>query len=384
MAISQKTAQYVSLVMVLLANISCFAGAALVNDDYYNYSRFYNKQSTRAMQLDELKRTNNQYEAFVQREAQLVAHPVADPGVGSDRTAYDRYNSELVRTRTIISNLMESLDKLAKPETVSGKVGTAFLQGFAGKDAQLFVGERVDSAATGIGLGIAVSSAQAVSKIVSQHVETTTEKLLGGFWDTFVSKIIDCVEFFNNSLFHDGYEPYSVVTLRGLQTMVKDTFSNLNLMVKDSQSFLRGEDMTLRPTENQQDPVVAKLKGWDELCEAHTRQFQRVIIILDSRIQHYDEESDVVWYANEIKRCIFSVRTILCQVQSLRELNERLESNKNLLPAFGKNIDNLFNRLIELISPEPKGQTSNPTQAKQSQSSRPSYGDDDGGLHSFR
>jgi hypothetical protein len=365
MAITRTMAQPTLLALIFIFSGTFFDAFCppIHIPDYYGAYGYGNKQSIGFQRAKE--------RALIRGELDTVREYAAAPG---------RTPLEIERSEREIAELNRLLDGLVKPDDLDAKIGKALLQGFAGQDAQLFTGEKIESAAAGLGLGLAVASAGAVSKVVGKHVENTTERVVGSAWEAFITKIVNVAQWFNNGLFHGGYEPYSSVTLRGLSTMVKNTFEDLSLMLKDGlQNVLRGQDMTLRPTEDQQQQAAARLKGWEVLCEAYTRQFDHIITILDSRIQHYDEQADITFYASEIKRCIADVKGLLTQVKNIRELDERLDSNKNLMNAFKRNILNLFDRLIELV--EPAVQNATKPAAKQSQQS--GYGDRDVYPHGF-
>lgn len=290
-----------------------------------------------------------------------------------------RYTNEIT--------LLESrLDSLLTLEDTNGKIGKAFLQGFAGNDAQLFVGQRIPDWQTGLGLGLAVATAQHASKSVGKVVEDTADLVIGGTWRAFLAKLVAFMQFISNGIFHGGHQAYSVVTLRGIQGMIKVTFSELGkTLVKAVQDKTRGVDMTLRPTDDQAQ-AVARINGWEKICEAYIRQFDHIIVVLDERINHYQDNPDVIFYANEIVHCITDVKALLRDGKNMRDLYERLDSNQALINAFNANISNLFDRLIELVNqPSSKESNANAQSKPTAPNPRPSYADRDESMfgHSF-
>ncbi len=136
--------------------------------------------------------------------------------------------------------------------------------------------------------------------------------------------------------------------------MVNKTFVDLNIMLRDGlKDMLRGQDMTLRLAEDQQD-TSHKTLGWRMLVSAYTRQIDYIITLINLRIPYYKSENDpILFYAKEIIQCLEDVKQIITKVKNIRELDERLDSNKNLINAIKNNIQNLFDRLLDLI--ETKG-----------------------------
>ena len=260
--------------------------------------------------------------------------------------------------------------KLADPEQFQQKLGRAMVQGFAGTDAALYRDVQVENFWDGMWLGLGISSAQATSKVVGKHVGTTADLLIGGIWDAFINKLMDCSRLMRDGLFHGGHSPFKTVEVTGIATMVNTTFVNLNTMLRDGlKDMLRGQDMTLRIAEDQQETNHRTL-GWCMLVGAYIRQIDYIVQLLQTRLPYYDKNDQIIFFAEEIVRCLEDVKRILTEAKNIRDLDERLDSNKNLINAMKANIDNLFKRLTALVEPaETKTNAYAQTPAKPSRSS---------------
>jgi hypothetical protein len=145
-------------------------------------------------------------------------------------------------------------------------------------------------------------------------------------------------------------------------------------MLRDGlKDMLRGQDMTLRLAEDQQETNHRTL-GWRMLAGAYIRQVDYIIGLIQTRLPYYDKYDQIIFFAEEIVRCLEDVKRILAEAKNIRELDERLDSNKNLINAMKANIANLFERLKSLVEPaEPKNNSYMSTATKPT---RPSAHDD--------
>ncbi len=250
-----------------------------------------------------------------------------------------------------LQDLSLEMDKLTVPEEFDQKLGRAIVQGFAGEDAWLYRDIDISNFWDGMWLGLGVASAQAGSKVVKNQVEQTANLLIGGLWESFIIKLIEGTKFLRDGLFHGGHSAFRGAEIVGISKMVNTTFVNLNTMLRDGlKDMLRGQDMTLRLAEDQQETNHRTL-GWRMLVGAYVRQIDYIINLIQLRLPYYDKHDQIVFFAEEIVRCLEDVKRILTQAKNVRELDERLDSNKNLINAIKANIANLFERLQELVEP---------------------------------
>lgn len=345
--------------------------------DRYNPFGSYYGPEQRSVHLQRAEEIGALVESLSDMQAALAAlPPTANQQV---RDSYGR----------VVAQLLQAVVDASEPETTQAKLGRAVFHGLAGDAAKFFAGEKVKTPWDGVKLGATVASAQAMSKVITNHVEKTTDRVVGGLWEWFVNFLFEYISLIKNDCFHNGYEAYSVVDLRGLSTMVKNTFDDMSTMLRDGmKDLLRGQDMTARVMAEQEAADVRTL-GWRVLLSAYTRQLSRVEVILDRHVKHYDRDSQVVFYANEIKQCARDCIQIIAKARNIRELDELVDSNKNLLGAFKKNMLNLFDRLIELVEPTSKNAAgsaglSRPRSGGAGRGYGLDDGDEDGMPHSFR
>lgn len=275
-------------------------------------------------------------------------------------------SAERASLHVIITQLQDEMTYLSKPKTLSQSLGNAIFQGFAGKESGEFEDLKITDATDGLKLGLAVASAQAMSSVVKKYVESTTDRLIGGIWERLIDKILEGGQYINDGLFHGGCSALLPSEVRGLSTMTNKTFTDLTVMLRDGlKDLYRGSDMTVRLAEDQQDTSNRSI-GWRILISAYTRQIDYIILLITDRLPYYEETHQVVFYGKEIIQCLTDVKLILADVKNVRELDERLDSNKNLINALKNNIHNLFERLIEFIEPKNYTSASSASQAKNS------------------
>ncbi len=266
-------------------------------------------------------------------------------------TAQGITDIEKNRITKLLAQLDAEADKKIGEEGFNQKLGKVMLQGLAGKDGWLYRDTEVATALDGLKLGLAVSAAQATSNVVAKHVGTAADTLLGGFLDNLVIKIMQCWTLISDGLLHDGHRAFNSVEVKGLSIMVDRTFADLHTMVNNGlKDMFRGSDMTLRLAEDQQETNHRTL-GWRMLVGAYIRQIDYIIKIIELRLPYYDENDQIVFYAEEIVRCLEDVKRIISDVKNIREFDERLDSNKSIVNAIKSNIANLFARVLELVGP---------------------------------
>ncbi len=257
------------------------------------------------------------------------------------------------------------------------KIGRVIANAIAGKNLD----ESVDGVGEGIVLGIVSRSFTPIRKELDRAIGNTVESVS--------SKIGDVCTAVYEDFFHDGQQPFNAKYIKGWKELIDGTFGDLDRALRDGiKDSMRGRDMTLR---EQDEPEVAsaqqqQLTAWIVLVGGYVRQFEYVANQIDKRLAYYHEEEDetIFYFAGELKQRLLEVAHILKQSKSLRDFDSFLESNKALIPAFKKNIANLFARLNELV--EPKTSTSYSTGGslgKDSMSHKDSKDDDDDATHSF-
>ncbi|MBM3893350.1 hypothetical protein FJ365_03055 [Candidatus Dependentiae bacterium] len=322
---------------IILITYSFSTTALIAGNNHYPWG--YVQQSPEQQKAEAM---NSLAETIGKIRAQMANIQVA-PGDTTSDNAKLRKSYELA--------LKQLIAKLSDPEKFQQKLGRAMVQGFAGSEAGLYRDVQVENFWDGMWLGLGISSAQATSKVVGKHVGDTADLLIGGLWDSFITKLIEGTKLVRDGLFHGGHSAFRGAEVVGISKMVNTTFVNLNTMLRDGlKDMLRGQDMTLRLAEDQQETNHRTL-GWRMLVGAYVRQIDYIITLIQLRLPYYDKHDQIVFFAEEIVRCLEDVKRILTDAKNVRELDERLDSNKNLINAMKANIANLFERLQELVEP---------------------------------
>ena len=90
----------------------------------------------------------------------------------------------------------------------------------------------------------------------------------------------------------------------------------------------------------------------------YAEQFIYFIEKLEERKEYYDEKHHAHFYIEQIKKQLFNLLQIL-EAKTVKEVDAKLDSNRYLLTAIKKNIDNLFKRLAQDIKPRTYSVTKN-------------------------
>lgn len=269
--------------------------------------------------------------------------------------------------------LQKSYDKLVtmldKEDDIYGKM---IARGLAGEDWKVLQDEPIESPIQGLSVGALIRVSRACSNVLGKRVENDIDRVVGGLWDSIINSLVSCWNMIVYPLFNNGQEPFSVKQLVGWETLVNAAFDDIERLLKDGiKELSRGQDMTLRATgaENSASDQVA-LNSWRIVFDGFVRQFDFIILQIDKHIQHYEDEEIVTFYAAEIKNRLQETNQLLAKCNSLKDLNDRLSSQKGLLSALKKNIFNLFERLLDHIKVISGGAQGNVENASGSSSSR--------------
>lgn len=92
--------------------------------------------------------------------------------------------------------------------------------------------------------------------------------------------------------------------------------------------------------------------AWAVLIAGYVDQFCRVIDEFEKNKEYYDKNSMERYYADQIQDRLYSLVAMLENSASLNELDEKLQSIKNIFSSLKRNIESLFKQLGTLVKPK--------------------------------
>lgn len=257
--------------------------------------------------------------------------------------------------------------------------GQLIARGIAGKDYEVVVDADVTSLADGIGKGLCVKTARAVGDVFDEKIRGTINHIFGGTWDIALGTVLDAWNSLCSYLFHDSCEPFNDLELSEWHTIILASIEDLEKAVSNSlRESTRGQDMTPRAKSLMQ---AGDSSAQDELAETpwqvfvatYAEQFLYFIEQLELRKDYYSEKHHAHFYIDQIKKRLLGFIEIL-NAKTVKEVDAKLDSNRYMLTAIKKNIDNLFKRLISDVKPRSYSVTKDAVnQSKTSNSSKNNY-----------
>lgn len=294
----------------------------------------------------------------------------------------------------------------------SQNAGTLIARGLAGNNNFDYLdGVKIDGPIDGFMQGLTVRTSDALGKVMGRRIEGAFEDVLGGSFDFIMNYFMDLWRDTMDVFFHNSKEPFEDKTLKEWLELIKISLEDIERMMKDGlKESLRGYDMTKRKfggnfagllddkegatpsvasDDKEKDDVLDLV--WCDLISGYADQLERLCDEIDQRMGYYEESSMEVFYAQQIKKRLQSFKNILLESKSLSDLDSKLHSNKSLIPAVRKNIENLFTRLMVKVQPRTysrisSGESASTLFERNGKKSSSSYGvrsKDDGFPHGF-
>jgi hypothetical protein len=289
---------------------------------------------------------------------------------------------KIARGPADIAELQDYLGVLRKKRNSllsPGTIGTLIARGLAGSSWEFLDDVPVDGVGEGVVKGVAIRASRALGDVVGERITGALEATVGTTADVIIAYFVDTCEYAYRFLFHSSQEPFSTDKIALWQNQIREIFEDIEKLMKDGlKDSLRGHDMTLRQfdlDEKTGKPLLDDQKGASEhdkdvereedlstlefmqrsagadLVHWYVAQFERLIEDFDKCAGYYDKNSYEVFCAQQIKDRLLKFGTILLKTTSLKDLDSALDSNKAIIPAFRKCIDNLFKRLIDTLRP---------------------------------
>ncbi len=270
--------------------------------------------------------------------------------------------------RALYDELVEHRNALLSPSAL----GTVLARGLAGSQWEdVLYNKPIKNPVQGLVDGLTARGSQALGDVLGNRMKQTAEDVVGGAWDHVWGMIVDVWNIICSDLFHDGKEAFKQEFLDGLQKVIRQSFDDIERMMKDGlKDSLRGRDMTLRKFDfgsgqkdddviddekkeesNSSDENKIAYNAWEDLFVGYAAQFDRFIQEIERRSDYYDDDAMIVFYSQQIKKRLLDFSNVLLRVKSLHDLSVAFDSNKAIIPAIKKNIDNMFKRLQDEIKP---------------------------------
>ncbi|MBS1987664.1 hypothetical protein JST56_01600 [Candidatus Dependentiae bacterium] len=339
-------------------------------------------------------------DAFQAERARLLNHPADQP---LDAAALRKVNADIYQARKLLrmrdnngadsaqahARMIEQLKKqrarLLGADGHSAQIGSIVGRGIGGKTWDSFGFQQADGFVDGIQKGLMIRATEALGEAISSKLKTTIELVLGGTWDFMLLSGLDLWEDMCKVLFHDSKDPFKTKEVNGWKKLISEAMEQIEKNVKDGpKDSFRGHDMTQRNLfeidEKEQIEATNSLNAWRMYVVGCAEQFDYFIFVLDSRKQYYKKDDIICFYADQIQNRLSDYRALMLKAGSVKELDEFIESNKSLLPAMRKNIEQLFIRLAEEVEPRTLGLGGNGDSMRRTDTTariRPSGLDDD-------
>ena len=282
--------------------------------------------------------------------------------------------------------------RLLRPGT--SEIGQSIYQALSG---DRYGGGPINGISEGLAKGLVSRIARDFGTVLSKNVGGALGQIFGRSFGFMVDKGFRSWEHLFNDIFHDGYECFKVDSLQAWQKLVIDVFKDIEKMIKEGlKDSLRGRDMMLRPFDSPDDEEEEEefdparkaeekalrelLDPWRILVMFYASIFDRLIEEIDQRKLYYDKLEIEVFYAEQIKFLLSKFRKILDLSESLGDLESKLKSNKAILTAIQRGVNNVFVRLIEKVKPvdySSNGFSRYKSSNKKYSSSSSYYNDDD-------
>lgn len=249
------------------------------------------------------------------------------------------------RATELETDIAQQIKELAKSDS---SWGLALAIGLGGQELQF---ESFPTFGKGLSTGMLMLTARGVADAMRDPIKNAVGKVVGGSLDFLIDQLVTMVNSVREKLFHGGNKPFAVDQLQGWQTLVRGCLEDVRqLLDKNGLSSMRGLDKTLRDVDSGGEEKQ-ELLAWKILVLGYARQFDYCIIQIDKRVGYYNADDATVFYAREIKQRLLEMESILLHCSTLKDLDASLDSNKVLISAMQKNVDNLFMRLIACINP---------------------------------
>lgn len=328
--------------------------------DPYRYGPFAYGRTRTNMKERKIKQLSQEIQSLQSRlnEADIAVdnaeRELADSNSENKAQREAQYKNFLTRR----SVLQERHDKkMQEYDDISCvDIGQVIARGLVGKDWESIADADIKGAWDGIQKGFIMKTSRAVGDVFDEKIRGTINHLFGGAWDWILGGFIDTWDTVCSVFFHDSKEPFSEVELESWRTLVIASIEDLERTIKDGvRDSTRGQDMTPRSkglSKDDHDVALEEEKTmWTTFVEVYVDQFYYLIDQIEKHKQYYDEKHHVEFYSGQIKRRLEDLIDLLINSHTVKEVDAKLESNKNIITAMKKNIDHLFKRMIDDIKP---------------------------------
>ena len=317
--------------------------------------------------------------ALIAERQRILQNQQAHPDQALEREALTKINAEILLNQQalidlgqnpnfdqvthdrMIRTLVKQRDRLLGADTdSSAQIGNIVARGIGGKTWDSFGFQQADSFTDGLKKGLIIRATEALGEAVSSKIKATIELILGGTWDLMLLNTLDLWEDIYKVLFHGSKDPFKTKEINGWKKLISETMEQIEKNVKEGpKDSFRGHDMTLRSgfdiDEEEQVETSNSVSAWRMYIIGCAEQLDYFIYVLGSRKDYYKKDDIICFYAEQIQNRLSNYRDLMLKAGSVKEFDEVIESNKSLLPAMRKNIEQLFTRLAEEVEPRTLG-----------------------------
>lgn len=242
-------------------------------------------------------------------------------------------------------------------------VGQLVAKGIAGEDFYLFDSGKCTGFWDGMKQGLILGTAKEFGDFVRIKMRVLFQDKLGSIFDATINGLSDGFQLMKEALFHGSQKPFTEDELSAWSTHIGSVFENISTSIKGGMRDIhRGQDSTMRQTNNDMDDVVGASDGdvvakseekniWAQAYGGFVLQLSYYILILQDRKGYYNPGSFEVFFATHIEERLKEFCGLLAKVTSIADLESHVAVNSAVIPLYKSNIENLFKQLQQKVKP---------------------------------
>jgi hypothetical protein len=242
--------------------------------------------------------------------------------------------------------------KFARMTSTDGSpMGTLIARGLVGEDLDVLEDMDIKSISDGVWAGVTTRTARACGDVISDKIKGTAQTVIGGAWDSVLDTMLGWWNGAITVLFNDSKKPFSPAEVTGWKALVKGTFEDIQKILKEGpKESLQGHGMVLRSFD---DLTVVEDKNsvWEVFIKGYIDQFDYIIFIIEQRKQYYSSDDPAVHYATSVQETLATFKNLLQSTKTIKDLDDRFDSNKCIIPGWSRYLENLFDRLTKAVEP---------------------------------
>lgn len=244
--------------------------------------------------------------------------------------------------------------KFARMTSTDGSpMGTLIARGLVGEDLDVLEDMDIKSISDGIWAGVTTRTARACGDVISDKIKGTAQTVIGGSWDAILDTLLGWWNGATTALFNDSKKPFSPAEVTGWKALIKGTFEDIQKILREGpKENLNGHGMALRSFDDLTNTdAEGKISVWEIFIKGYIDQFDYIIFIIEQRKMYYSSDDPAVHYAQSVQKALIDFKTELQETKTIKDLDDRFDSNKCIIAAWSKYLENLFDRLTKAVEP---------------------------------